>query len=77
MFDVAQSKGVSSAKKSIITEASANIILHGDGNPTITRKECGNKFLVLEKRLFEFTNGTGTKFLFIICDVEKVKEEKK
>lgn len=58
-------------KKSIISEYSANIILQDKGNPTITRKEDGSKWLVMDKRLFEFSSSPEQTTLFIIVDCQK------
>jgi len=73
IYDVAHQKGVSAAKKSIISEHTADLLLADKGRPTITRKEDGSKYLVIEKRLFEMTNTDGNKILFLVCDCEKQK----
>lgn len=72
IYDVKKPKGANMALKSIISEASAKIIFNDSiGKPTITRKECGSKYLLVDKRYFSFINADGNEVLFIICDGEK------
>lgn len=65
--------GVTSALKSILSEQSAELILKDVGRPTITRKEDGKKYLIMDKKLFEYKNLDGSITLFIVCNAEKIK----
>lgn len=72
LYEQGKPKGDCFAKKSIITEQVANVILSDVGNPLIKRKEDGNTYYVTERRLFEFEkNDDGDKILFLILDVVK------
>ncbi len=66
-------KGDSVALKSIISEAGVNIILQ-DAGATITRKECGNRYKITSKKIFEYVNVDGSKTTFIIADADKQKK---
>lgn len=68
MYEEGKSKGVIHAYKKVLNEYQAKIILQDAGNPTLTIKESGSKYLLTNKRLFEYTNTDGTTTLFIICD---------
>ena len=74
IYDNAKSQtGDSMALKSIISEESAKILL-SDSGATITRKECGNRFRITSKKVFEYTNTDGTKTTFIIADADRQKK---
>ncbi len=72
VYDVSKPKGANAAKKSIISESAANIILQDAGNPTITRKEDNSKWLVQDKRVFEFNHTADQSITFIVCDAKKI-----
>jgi len=71
LFEQGKPKGDASAKKSILSEEVANKILSTSGNVTIKRKEDGEKYEILERRLFEYKQANGETVLFIICDCKK------
>lgn len=64
--------GVSAALKSVLSKENAQIILQDKGNATITRKEDGVKYLLLDKKYFEYENTDLSKTLFIICNGQKI-----
>jgi hypothetical protein len=73
MYEEGKSKGVIHAYKKVLNEYQTKIILQDAANPTLTIKENGSKYLLTNKRLFEYINTDGTTTLFIICDGVKQK----
>ena len=71
LFDEARAKGCANALPSVLDEEAANVLLQ-DARPTVTRKD-GSKYLVTQKRMFEYRNLDGSKTLFIIADCIKLK----
>lgn len=72
LYDERFPKGVIHAMPSILDQEAANVLLQ-DANPTIERRKEGRKYQVLSKRMFEYSNLDGSKTLFIICDVKRIK----
>tara|TARA_R110000868_G_scaffold203901_1_gene451814 strand:+ start:1017 stop:1262 length:246 start_codon:yes stop_codon:yes gene_type:complete len=70
IYDVKKGRGLVNALPSVIDEEAAQVLFQ-DANPTIERKR-GGKFLVKEKRFFEYSNPDGSKTVFIICDAERI-----
>lgn len=65
--------GDSMALKSYLSEANAKILL-SDSGATITRKECGSKFRITSKKIFEYVNTDGSKTTFIVADADRQKK---
>ncbi len=71
VYDEEKTKMCINAMPSILDEDAAKIFMY-DASPTITRKD-GRKFLVQQKRMFEYTHPDNHKTLFIIVDCKKIK----
>lgn len=72
IYEQGKTKTDNNAKKGSISEQTAKKILADNGNPTLTRKEDGLTYKILEKRLFEFVENGKEKVLFIIVDAVKL-----